>query len=178
MDGAGFYNEHSAQQQQAAAAGVSMLEQAASEVPLPRDGPVVVADFGASEGRNSLRPLGAALDRIRARPEGATPPVWVVHTDLPGNDYSSLFETVARDPHTYARPGVFTFAAGRSFYEPLLPAGSVALGWSATAVVWLSRTPCPLPDSLFSYASTGERRRVWGRGRRRGLGDVPAAPRR
>jgi hypothetical protein len=161
MDGAGFYNEHSAQQQQAAAAGVSMLEQAASEVPLPRDGPVVVADYGASEGRNSLRPLGAALDRIRARPEGATPPVWVVHTDLPGNDYSSLFETVARDPHSYARPGVFTFAAGRSFYEPLLPAGSVALGWSATAVVWLSRTPCPLPGHLFSYASTGERRSVW-----------------
>ncbi len=79
----------------------------------------------------------------------------------PGTDFSSLFETVARDPHTYARPGVFSCAAGRSFYEPLLPAGSVSLGWSATAVVWLSRVPCPLPDHRFSYTSTGDRRAVW-----------------
>jgi hypothetical protein len=140
----GFYNEHSAQQQAAAAAGVAMLDQAAGAIPLPRDGPVVVADYGASEGRDSLRPLGAALDRIRARPEGAAPPVWVVHTDLPGNDFASLFETVSRDPHTYAGRGVFTFAAGRSFYEPLFPGGSVALGWSATAVSsrrWSSPPP-------------------------------------
>ena len=119
MDGAGFYNEHSAQQQQAAAAGVSMLEQAASEVPLPRDGPVVVADYGASEGRNSLRPLGAALDRIRARPEGATPPVWVVHTDLPGNDYSSLACRSVRNG--------YAIGAGEGDYERMLH--SVRLGF-------------------------------------------------
>jgi hypothetical protein len=105
MDGSGFYNEHSAQQQHAAAAGVAMLEQAAAEVPLPGDEPLVVADYGASEGGNSLHPLGVALDRIRVRSGAGARAICVVHTDLPANDFSSLFETVARDVHTYAERG-------------------------------------------------------------------------
>jgi hypothetical protein len=163
MEGSGFYNEHSFQQQEAAVVGVAMLRQAASEVRIPGDAPMVVADYGASQGKNSLRPLRVALDELRGRDGGGTRAVSVVHTDLPGNDFSSLFETVAHDPGTYARAGVFSFAAGRSFYEQLFPDDSVSLGWSATAVVWLRAVPCPLPDHLFSYAATGERRNAWAR---------------
>jgi hypothetical protein len=35
-------------------------------------------------------------------------------------------------------PGVFTLAAGRSFYHRLLPDDFLSLGWSAIAVHWLS----------------------------------------
>jgi hypothetical protein len=161
MEGAGFYNEHSVQQEEAAESGIAMLRAAAGEVPLPGDGPVVVADYGASQGKNSLRPLRAALERIRGRDGAGQLAVSVVHTDLPDNDFSSLFETVAHDPDSYADRGVFTFAAGRSFYEPLFADGTVSLGWSATAVVWLSKAPCPLPDHLFSYATTGDLRKTW-----------------
>jgi S-adenosylmethionine-dependent carboxyl methyltransferase len=161
MEGSGFYNEHSFQQQEAAEAGVAMLRQALSEIPLPTHRPMVVADYGASQGKNSLRPLRVALDEIRGRDGPGKLAVSVVHTDLPGNDFSSLFETVARDPGTYARAGVFSFAAGRSFYEPLFADDTVWLGWSATAVVWLRKAPCPLPDHLFSYAAAGERRNTW-----------------
>lgn len=161
MDGSGFYNEHSAQQQEAAAAGRAMLIHAAREVPLPSEGPLIIADYGSSEGKNSLTPLGSALDQLASRDDGSGLIVCVVHTDLPGNDFSSLFETVADDPGTYARPGVFTFAAGRSFYQQLFPANTVSAGWSATAVVWLSHTPCPLPDHLFSYAASGQARQTW-----------------
>lgn len=161
MQGSGLYNEHSVQQAEAAEAGVALLRAAAGGIPLPGDGPIVVADYGASEGKNSLRPLRAALAEIRSRDGGGQLAASVVHTDLPDNDFSSLFETVAHDPETYARSGVFTFAAGRSFYEQLFADETVSLGWSATAVVWLREAPCPLPDHLFSYAATGERRRVW-----------------
>jgi hypothetical protein len=67
----------------------------------------------------------------------------VVHTDLPGNDFSALFQTLADDPESYLRgdPAVFASAVGRSFYEQILPAGSVTLGWSSWAVQWLSRVP-------------------------------------
>jgi hypothetical protein len=162
MQGSGFYNEHSVQQAEAAEAGIAMLRAAAGEIPFPGDGPIVVADYGASHG-NSLRPLRAALDGLRGRPEGGQVAVSVVHTDLPDNDFSSLFETVAHDPDSYAGAGVFTFAAGRSFYEPLFPDDTVSLGWSATAAVWLREAPCPLPDHLFSYAATGDRRQKWAR---------------
>jgi SAM dependent carboxyl methyltransferase len=161
MEGSGFYNEHSAQQQEAAAAGIAMLRASACEIPVAGDGPIVVADYGASQGKNSLHPLRAAIEEIRGRDGAGQVDVTVVHTDLPDNDFASLFETVAHDPETYAGTGVFTYAAGRSFYEQLFPDGTVSLGWSATAVVWLRKTPCPLPDHLFSYAATGDRRRVW-----------------
>ena len=165
MDGSGFYNEHSVQQEEAAAAGVAMLRRAAGEAPLPVDSaPFVVVEYGSSGGRHPLRrhathPLRVALDELDSRGDHGS--VSVVHTDLPGNDFSTLFETVAGDPETYARPGVFTYAAGRSFYEALFADGTVSLGWSATAVAWLSTTPCPLPEHLFSFASTGAPRRVW-----------------
>jgi S-adenosylmethionine-dependent carboxyl methyltransferase len=161
MERSGFYNEHSAQQREAATAGIAMLRAAAGETPVAGEGPIVVADYGASQGKNSLHPLRAALAQIRGRDGAGQVDVTVVHTDLPENDFTSLFETVAHDPETYAGAGVFTYAAGRSFYEQLFPDDTVSLGWSATAVVWLRETPCPLPDHLFSYAATGDRRLVW-----------------
>jgi hypothetical protein len=161
IEGSGFYNEHWVQQAAAAEAGVALLRDAAAAIPLPADGPVVVADYGASQGRNSPRQLRAALERIRGRDPDAQ--FVVVHTYLPAHDFSSLFDTVAGDPETYATDGVFTFAAGRSFYERLFPDASVSLCWSATAVVWLRDAPCPLPNHLFSYMADGDRRQQWAR---------------
>jgi len=160
MDGAGFYNRHSAQQAAAASAGIAMLQRAAASTELVRSGPLVVADLGSSQGKNSMHPLAVAIDALDARATAATRVV-VVHTDLPENDFSSLFRTVANDPDSYRRPGVFTYAAGRSFYERLFPDATLTLGWSATAAVWLSATPCELPDHLFSFAATGSRRERW-----------------
>ena len=158
MDGAGFYNRHSVQQEEAAAAAGAMFRRAArAAVRPPGTDPIVVADFGASQGRNSMHPISEALDALGDQDQ----PAVVVHTDLPANDFSSLFATVASDPDSYRRPGVFTYAVGRSFYEQLFPAATVVLGWSATAAVWLSARPCPLPDHLFSYAATGAERATW-----------------
>src|SRR3712207_2671843 len=111
MERSGFYNEHSAQQREAATAGIAMLRAAAGEIPVAGEGPIVVADYGASQGKNSLHPLRAALGQIRGRDGAGQVDVTVVHTDLPENDFTSLFETVARDPDTYAGAGVFTYAA-------------------------------------------------------------------
>jgi hypothetical protein len=108
-----------------------------------------------------MHPLAVAIDELHAGAHGDAHPVAVVHTDLPANDFSSLFTTVEHDPDTYRRPGVYTYAAGRSFYEQLLPDASVHLGWSATATLWLRRVPGPLPGHLFSYAAAGAARSRW-----------------
>ena len=73
-----------------------------------------------------------------------------MHTDLPSNDFSGLFQALETEPASYLRddPAAFAFAVGRSFYRQILPAGSVTLGWSSWAVQWLSRTPCPIPDQV------------------------------
>jgi hypothetical protein len=74
----------------------------------------------------------------------------VVHTDLPGNDFTALFRVLSSDPNSYLRgdPAIFPSAVGRSFYEQILPSSSVTLGWTSWAVQWLSRVPALIPDQV------------------------------
>src|SRR5262245_26144858 len=150
MEGGGAYNRSSTVQAAGLALAVPWLAEATALVPLaPPDAPLIVADYGSSQGRNSLGPLGAAIGVLRER-AGAGRPITVVHTDLPGNDFSALFQTVATDPGSYLRgdSNIFPYAIGRSFYESLSPPGSVTLGWSSWAVQWMSRVPAAVPDHV------------------------------
>ena len=150
MEGHGFYNRSSGVQAAGSSPALPLLEAAARRMPLPAPpAPIVIADYGSSEGHNSLAPIAAAIRTLRDR-IGAERAISVVHTDLPGNDFSGLFQTLASDPASYLRgdPASFAFAVGRSYFQQILPAGSVTLGWSSWAVQWLSRTPCPIPDHI------------------------------
>jgi hypothetical protein len=137
---------------------IKILEQAASVVPLPTPPqPIVIADYGASTGHNSLLPISAAIAvlRKRTRPEHS---IVVTHTDVPDNDFTAMFRTLADDPDTYLRKDAATFASavGRSFYTQILPSNSVNLGWSSWAIQWLSRMPAPIPDHVQVAYSTHE----------------------
>jgi hypothetical protein len=150
MEGQGGYNRRSQVQAAGLSPAVPMLERAARTVALPAGSqPIVIADYGSSQGHNSLMPIGAAIEVLRERcgPERA---ISVVHTDLPENDFTALFQTVVNDPNSYLRKDreSFTSAVGRSFYEQILPAESVTLGWSSWAVQWLSKAPGPIPDQV------------------------------
>lgn len=162
MEGQGAYNRNSQVQASGASPALPLLVEAARSVTLDAgEAPVVIADYGASEGRNSLVPISAALGVLRER-IGADRPVAVVHTDLPGNDFSALFQLLDSDPESYLHndPNVFASAVGRSFYGPVLPPSSVTLGWSSWAVQWLSRTPAAIPDQVQVAYSRDEAARV------------------
>jgi hypothetical protein len=48
----------------------------------------------------------------------------VVHTDIPGNDFTALLDLVAQSPKSYLGDAdVFSGAEAKSFYEPLFPPG-------------------------------------------------------
>ena len=150
MEGHGGYNRSSSVQASGSFPALPLLEQAAATVPLPGSSEaIVIADYGSSEGRNSLAPLAAAIKVLRGRigPERA---ISVVHTDLPANDFSALFQTLDSDPGSYLRgdAALFPSAVGRSFYQQILPSSSVTLGWSTWSVQWLSRVPGPIPDQV------------------------------
>ena len=119
--------------------------------------PAVVADFGAAQGRNSLGPMRLAVEKIRRRTTVFTPIV-VVHTDLPQNDFASLFALVEASPESYLHSveNVFALAAGKSFYERIFPDGYLSLGWTAISVHWLSKVPCSIPDHVYAQRA-GER---------------------
>ncbi|PHV67562.1 hypothetical protein CSW57_07720 [Williamsia muralis] len=161
MAGGGQYNEHSTAQLSAAARALPLLRSAAAVVPPTSGGSLTVADYGCSEGRNSLAPMRAAIEEMR-RVHSTDAPISVVHTDLPTNDFSSLFATVADDPGTYAGPAVYTSAVGRSFYRQILPPRSVSLGWSSIALHWLSAAAGPL-DGMWYTDGTQSQRERWAR---------------
>lgn len=148
MEGAGAYNRNSRVQGAGLLPAVDLLRDAARTIPLGAS-PLVIGDYGASEGHNSMLPIGAAIAELRKRlpPEA---PVAVVHTDLPDNDFSGLFRTIATDPESYLRgdPAIFPSAVGKSFYGQILPPASVDLGWTSWAVQWLSRVPAEIPDQV------------------------------
>lgn len=142
-----FYNHHSTIQAASAELGIGWLDEAATAASLPDAGVLTVADLGVAAGRNSMRPMRVVVEALRRR---TTTPIAVVHTDLPANDFSPLFETLERDPDAYLRgqAEVFPYAIGRSFYERLFAPGTVAVAWSATTTHWLSRLPTTEGDSI------------------------------
>jgi hypothetical protein len=153
MEGHGYYTEHSRAQQAFGALALDWLEQAVADIAPPAQGqPFVIADFGAAGGGSSLEPMRRAL-AARTAPG----PAVVVHTDIPSNDFSTLFELVQTSPASYlGTPEVFAYAAGRSFYEPLFPDGFLSLGWSSIAVHWLSRMDEAMPDHIYSAFARGD----------------------
>lgn len=160
--GSSTYTARSRLQAAGLAEAIRLFEQAAGAVALPRPPqPIVIADYGAATGHNSLRPICAAIDVLRSR-TSADHSVLVTHTDVPKNDFSALFDTLSNDPDSYLAhdPATFTSAVGRSFFDQILPSNSVNLGWSAWAIQFLSRVPEPVPDHLVAAGSSDDRVRT------------------
>jgi hypothetical protein len=153
----GSYNRHAASQAAGGALALPLLEKAAQAVSL--DGgerPIVIADYGSSQGKNSLAPMRAAIAALRPR-LAPRRPICVVHVDVAENDFSTLFDVLdaAQDSYVCGDPDVFPSAVGRSFYRSVLPPGHVHLGWSSYAAVWLSRAPTTIPGHFSIASSTG-----------------------
>jgi hypothetical protein len=152
MEGHGYYTKHSRAQRAFGQLGLDWIEAAAAAVEPPAAGlPFVIVDLGAAGGGSSLEPMRRAL-AARSSPG----PALVVHTDIPSNDFSALFELVLNSPATYlGPPGVFALAAGRSFYDGLFPDNFVSLGWSSIAVHWLSRVSVPITGHIYCSFAKG-----------------------
>jgi SAM dependent carboxyl methyltransferase len=165
MEGKGAYNQHAKLPGGGAALAVPFLEEAAQKVALdPANQPIFIADYGSSQGKNSLAPMQIALRALRLRlaPDRA---VFVFHIDQPSNDFNSLFEVLSSDPDRYALndSNAFPCAIGRSFYEQVLPSESVHLGWSSYAAVWLTCAPSPVPGHFMPLRGSSAVRDAWGK---------------
>jgi hypothetical protein len=158
MEGKGAYNRHAKLPAGGAALAIPLLENAVQRVAIDHgDRPLVIADYGSSQGKNSLAPMRIAIEGLRSR-AGANRPIFVYHIDQPSNDFNSLFEVLDSDPDRYLLddPHVCPCAIGRSFYGQVLPRGYVDLAWSSYAAVWLSRVPGPVPGHFIAFRGQGE----------------------
>jgi hypothetical protein len=165
MEGNGAYNRHALSQAAGAAIAIPFFERAIEKMTLETaGGPINIADYGSSQGKNSLLPIGSAIRKLR-QCIGADRPICVFHVDQPSNDFNSLFEVLTSDQGRYEvnHTNVFPCAVGRSFYEQVLPAESVHLGWSSNAAMWLSRIPSFIHNHFWSVRGTGTERAAFER---------------
>jgi len=157
MEGQGVYNRYAKLPAGGAALAMPLLEKAARCVELGGGNQaIVVVDYGSSQGKNSMIPVQIAIQGLRQRC-GPSRPIAVFHVDQPSNDFNALFAVLDADPDRYVAgdANVFPSAIGRSFYENVLPPGSVHLGWCSYAAVWLSRVPALIPGHFIPFRSTG-----------------------
>lgn len=165
MEGGGSYNLHAKVPAGGGDLALPYLEEAARSCTLlPGTDPIVIADYGSSQGKNSLAPMRAAIRCLRTR-VGSERAVMVGHIDQYANDFNTLFNVLHSHPGRYSMddPHVFPFAIGRSFYESVFPKEQVNLGWCSYAAVWLSRIPALIPGHFISHISTGETRAAFDR---------------
>ena len=154
MAGDGYYDRHSATQQGAAAIRLDLLRAAISEADLNAAPTLRVADLGCAQGQNSLAPMAVVVDAIRQR---SAADIDIVHTDLPGNDWTSLFEVIEHDPGSYLvghEADVHPPVDGRSFYEDLFVRATLTAAWTSSSLHWLGASPGAVADDFFAQSST------------------------
>jgi hypothetical protein len=68
MEGGGAYNKHAKLQADASASALASWKGAVECIALDNgDRPIVIADYGSSQGKNSLAPMRVAVETVRSR---------------------------------------------------------------------------------------------------------------
>src|SRR6476660_8170362 len=120
MTGGGHYDEHSEYQEKVAESGSALVRACVDAVPPPEPGATfVVADYGASTGKNSVTVVSNAIAYMRTR-RGDQPAV-ALHNDLPTNDWNEFFTTLEASSDSYLQlggPAVIPMVSAVSFVEP------------------------------------------------------------
>jgi len=167
MLGHGFYNKNSHAQAKANTYGLPLIVEAINRIDLAQIGSEFrIADYGCAQGENSLLPMKTAVLQIKAlaaKACRATTPISVTHTDLPTNDWTTLFQTVlfSADSYLAGERDVFCFASSTSIYQQIFPQNHIAFGYSAITEHWLSKKPCNIPNQIWSARATGEVHNIW-----------------
>src|SRR5262249_48969967 len=173
MRGSGYYSDNATGAKMVIDATLPLVEEALRRVvSRTSDKPFAIADFGASDGGTSLDLMRNVVQNVRtASPSRA---ITLTYTDLPYNDFSSLFRRlhgildVADDAPLAQEPGLFTFATATSFHRQIFPDETLSFGFSATAMHWLSGKPGFIADHVHAVGATEAERASY---RRQALSD-------
>lgn len=140
MVGHAFYNAHSAPQMSAINYIVPWMNDAVSELHLDDMRETIgLADFGCSEGRNSIEMMKRLVAAFRRKTER---PILTIHSDLSTNDFSELFKGLRPDDRpAFSQADVYSVAVGGSMFEQLLPPNCLHFATTFNAIGFLSRRP-------------------------------------
>lgn len=164
MRGAGYYSANTVGAKAVIDAAADLVLEAVEGMQLAGTTPFAVADYGAADGGTSIDMMRKLVARIRQA--SAERPISITYTDLPHNDFSVLFQLMhgllpGHSENPLGRqPGVFTFGSGATFYRQIFPASTITLGFSATAMHWLSKLPLQIANHTHAVGANPEEKKV------------------
>ena len=117
-----------------------------------------LSDMGTADAGTSLSMVARAIEAVRERDAGV--PVTVVYSDQPRNDFNALITNVYGlgpfETYLDRHENVFPLVSGTTFYRQIVPAGSLNIGFSATAMHWLSSKVCNISNHVQAVGAEGE----------------------
>ena len=150
MKGEGYYSKKTAGAKNAIDSIQKILER--SILSLPNREVLRFADFGAADGGTSQELWYNLINLLRRRGDDRV--IEIIYTDLASNDFSTLFKNM-QGMHgdkelAYQKifDNVFVHGCGTGFHQQLLATGSLSLGFSATAMHYVSQKPCHIKNHV------------------------------
>lgn len=114
------------------------------------------SDMGCADGGTSLDLWRGITAQVR---KTSNADIQIIYADQARNDFNALTQILygLTDFNTYLNEfdNLRILQSGASFYTPILPASSLHLGFSATAMHWLSSKPGDITDHVHMVGASG-----------------------
>ena len=150
MKGAGYYSAKTAGAKNAIDKTQKVIENALKT--LPPSKLLKFADFGSADGGTSQEMWSNVIKSIREK--GDNRQIEILYTDLASNDFSILFKTMqgmhGNSNFAFQKnfKDVYVHGSGTGFHEQLMSDDSLTLGFSATAMHYVSERPCLIENHV------------------------------
>tara|TARA_Y100000590_G_scaffold457815_1_gene611238 strand:+ start:3390 stop:4517 length:1128 start_codon:yes stop_codon:yes gene_type:complete len=150
MKSSGYYSQRTAGAKIAIDSIQPLMEKAIIEIPkLPI---LRMADFGSADGGTSQAMWSKLINIIRKGNDNRH--IEILYTDLASNDFSTLFKTMqgmlGNTKLSFQKKfnNVFVHGCGTGFHQQLMSNESLSLGFSATAMHYVSEKPCQIKNHV------------------------------
>jgi hypothetical protein len=157
MKGGGFYSLATLGAKHVIDGAIPLVLEAIGRLPESR-APFVFADLGTADGGTSRDLVAEVIETARSR--WPRREIALLYTDQPRNDFNALIANIHSAAPT---EGIYSIFSATSFYSQILPAEGLDLGFSATAMHWLSRKPCDISDHVQAVGASGAERSAFAR---------------
>ncbi len=150
MKGGGYYSLATLGAKHVIDGATPLVLEAIARMP-DASAPFTMSDMGTADGGTSLDLVGKVIETVRRRWPARE--IAIIHTDQPRNDFNALVANLHRQPQ---HERAFFLQSATSFYRQILPSASLDLGFSATAMHWLSSKPCDISNHVQAVGAEGE----------------------
>lgn len=159
MSGGGLYSLATIGAKDVIDAATPLVVDAINDLPLESiEQGFTLCDMGTADAGTSLSMVTSAIDAVSARVPQA--PISIVYSDQPRNDFNALITNVHGlgpfDSWLDSRDNLFPLVSGTTFYKQILPANSVNIGFSATAMHWMSTKVCNISNHVQAVGAEGD----------------------